>query len=145
MIKTNGKKIIAFLLLLSCILSGIILAASPEYYVNRLNLNSELDSLIHVQFYNAGIQNLQIREYSVEVDSTFTRKIFRVEVPSQFHKTLFHFRLHKNLYPYGITVPGRVHFPERDMDLYIYSNGTILRTIRFITNNEVNSTLNGGN
>ena len=143
MIKANGKKIIAFLLLLSCIVSGIILAASPEYHVNRLNLNSELDSLIHIQFYNAGIQNSQIREYSIEVDSAFTRKTFRVEVPSRFHKTLFHFRLHKNLYPYGVTVPGRIHFPERDMDLYIYSNETVLRTIRFITNNDIDSTFNG--
>ena len=124
-------------------MSRIILAASPEYNVNRLNLNSELDSLIHVQFYNAGIQNRQIQEYSVEVDSGFTRKIFRVEVTPKFPKTLFHFRLHKSLYPYGITVPGRVHFPERDMDLYIYSNKTVLRTIRFITNNDIDSTFNG--
>lgn len=105
----------------------------------RLNYKTELDSLLQLRFYQAGIKDEQISLYSIDVDTIFSRKVYRIEVPRGFSKTSFHFNLHKELFQYDMRVPGRIHFPERNMDLYIYGYDSILRTIRLITKQETDS------
>jgi hypothetical protein len=129
----SGKKIIAALLLVACILSGIILAYTPSFVSNKITTDSELDSIIQLSFDEARVLRNQIRVYNVEHDSSFSRKVYRVRVPSSFSKTSFHLDLHQRLYPFGITTPSKVVFPERDMNIYIALEGTIFRTIRLIT------------
>lgn len=133
MIKDNGKKIVVALLLLSCIVSGIILAASPPYSAQKLHTLAELDSLIHIQLEKSLIYPDHIRVSEVRVDSSFARNVYHVRVPQRFSKTFFHFNLHKALYKYDVQTPANVHFPARDMDIYIYGNNTVFGTIRLIT------------
>ncbi|MEQ8523573.1 hypothetical protein [Gracilimonas sp.] len=137
--KKNGKKIITALLVLSCIVSGIILAASPEFKSYRLENTRELDSLLNVHIQDARINPNQIRVSSIRIDTIFTRKEYRIEVPSRFSKTLFHVDLHKDLFKYDMEAPAKVHFPSHDMDIYVYHQGTVLRTIRLTTNPELDS------
>lgn len=133
MFRENGKKIIAALLLVSCIVSGIILISTPAYKRQTLESDEQLDEIIMAHFEIAAIPADKIRIYEIEVDSILTRKTYHVSVPPRFTKTVFHVDLHKALYPFGYRIPARVHFPERDMNLYVYGNNTVQRTIRLIT------------
>lgn len=133
----SPKKIISALLLFACILSGIILAYTPSFVQNKITTGAELDSLIQLSLDEADLLKNQIRVYNIEVDSSLTRKIYRVRVPSTFSKTSFHLNLHERLYPMEFTSPTRVLFPEGDMNIYIEHEGTIFRTIRMITDNSI--------
>ncbi|MCP9292346.1 MULTISPECIES: hypothetical protein [Gracilimonas] len=137
--KKNGKKLVTVLLVLSCIVSGIILAASPDYKNYQIENARELDSLLNVHIQDAQIKAEQIRVSSIRIDTIFTRKEYRIEVPSRFSKTLFHVDLHKDLFKYDMQAPAKVHFPSHDMDIYIYDQGTVLRSIRLTTNPELDS------
>lgn len=133
MTKIRRKPLITILLLLSCIISGAIFVATPPYTPKFLNISSGIDSLLTDHFEQHLIPSTSVRKYNIEVDSTFTRTVYRVAVPPTFSKTMFHFELHQNLLRYNIESPARVIFPERDMNIYIYDNNTILSTIRLIT------------
>ena len=137
--KNNGKKIITGLLVLSCAVSGIILSASSPYKNERLQDGQQLDSLIQLHMQEARILPVQFRVRSVRIDTIFTRKEYRIEVPSRFSKTLFHLNLDKSLDRFEMDTPAKVHFPSRDMDIYVYSNGTVLRSIRLTTEPELDS------
>lgn len=133
----SPKKIISALLLFACILSGIILAYTPSFVPNKITTGAELDSLIQLSLDEADLLRNQVRVYNIEMDSSFSRKIYRVRVPSTFSKTSFHLNLHERLYPMEFTSPTRVVFPEGDMNIYIEHEGTIFRTIRMITDNSI--------
>ncbi len=141
----KGKKIVTLLLVLSCVVSGFILAASPSYKIYTIENNQQLDSLISFHLQYSRIMPQQMRVSNIIIDTTFARKEYRVEVPSRFSKTLFHAALDKDLYRYDITAPAKVHFPSRDMDIYIYHTGTVLRTIRLTTNPDLDSLFVGEN
>lgn len=137
--KKNGKKVVTLLLVLSCIISGIILAASPPFKNYSLQNTQQLDSLLNIHIQNAQIIPSQVQVTNINIDTVFTRKEFRIEIPSQFSKTLFHIDLHNDLNKYGIEVPAKVRFPSRDMDIYLYNKETVLRKIRLTTNPELDT------
>ncbi|MEQ9310089.1 MAG: hypothetical protein RLN90_11610 [Balneolaceae bacterium] len=134
------KKIITALLVVACVLSGIILAYTPTFIPNKITSEAELDSLIQISFVESNLLNNQIRFFTVELDSSFSRKVYRVMVPPSFSKTSFHLQLHKRFHPLGLSTPSRVIFPERDMNIYIENEGTIFRTIRLITDSSKSET-----
>ncbi len=129
----SGKKVVTILLLFACLLSAVILAYTPTYIPNTVNTEAELDSLIQLSFEDADLLRGQIRTFNVEIDSSFTRKVYRVEVPPAFSKTSYHLQLHHRLFPLGLNTPSTVVFPEEDMNIYVEHKGTVFRTIRLIT------------
>lgn len=129
----SGKRTLTALLVVACILSGIILAATPPVIEKKIYSHSELDSLIQVSFREANIRSDQIRTFNVEIDTAFARKVYRVRVAPSFSKTSFHLTLHKRFYRLGLDTPTKIVFPERDMNIYFSYNDTIIRTIRLIT------------
>jgi uncharacterized membrane protein len=131
--KKNGKKVITILLVLSCIVSGIILAASPSNEIYRLDNTQQLDSLVNTHIQNSLITQEQVQVSVINIDTIFTRKVYRLRVPSRFSKTMFHINLHKDLNLYKIQAPAKINFPSRDMHIYVYNKGTVLRTIRLTT------------
>lgn len=137
--RKKGKRIITILLVLSCIVSGIILAASPSYQNYSIQNTGQLDSLLNAQIQNSRINPSQVQVSNIRVDTIFTRKEFRIRVPSGFSKTLFHIDLHRSLSPYEIETPAKINFPSRDMDIYVYNEGTVLRTLRLTTDPEIDT------
>jgi hypothetical protein len=113
--------------------SIVILSATPAYKSIDFDATDNLDSLIVNTLKNEPLIGSNFRIYRIEVDSNFTRIVYRVPVHPSFSKTMFHYRLHKMLSKFEIESPARVVFPERDMNIYIYDNGTIKSTIRLIT------------
>lgn len=120
-------------MLIACILSGIILAATPPYQSKRIKSAAELDSLIFLSFGDANFLNNQIRTYTIPIDTAFNRKVYRVQVPPSFSKTGFHINLHRRMIPFGFDTPSRVTFPDRDMNIFLTYEGTVVRTIRLLT------------
>ena len=131
----NRRPLIAILLCISCLISGIILYYSPKYIANDLATVNDLDSLITQHFYDAPLIGAQFKKYDINIDSTFSRTVYRVNVPSSFSKTMFHYKLHKSLQKFEFNTPARVIFPERDMNIYIQDSDVIRSTIRLITVN----------
>jgi hypothetical protein len=137
--KENSKKIITGLLFVSCVISGIILAATPERAVYRLESDQQLDSLINSHFSSSQILPGQIRTSVIRIDTSFFRKEHRVRVPTKFSKTLFHVDLHQNLQKFDVEVPAIIKFPSRDMHIYVYHEDTVIRTIRLTSDPELDS------
>lgn len=127
------RPLITILLSLSCIASVVILAAAPSNKSIDYSAADNLDSLLTNTFKEEPLIGTNFRTYTIEVDSNFTRTVYRVPVHPSFSKTTFHYSLHKNLSRLGIDSPAKVLFPEKDMNIYIYDNGTIKSTIRLIT------------
>lgn len=124
-------------------MSGLILVATPASKANHIHSRKQLDSLIINHIFSAQISPQQVRIVDFPVDSSFTRRMFQVRVPSRFSKTLFHVELHKAFNAYEIEVPAKVQFPEHDMDIYVYHENTILRTIRLIGDTSLDTVIIG--
>lgn len=137
--KENSKKIITGLLFVSCVISGIILAATPANPAHRIESGQQLDSLINTHLTNEQISPEQLRTSVIRIDTSFVRKDLRIRVPSHFSKTLFHVGLHKDLRPYNIEAPAVIKFPSRDMHIYISHKGTVLRTLRMTSDPDLDS------
>lgn len=131
--RKNGKLVITALLAISCVISGVILAGSPAYKNSSLENTQQLDSLINMHIHNSMITPSQVRRTNIQVDTVFTRKIYRLRVPSRFSKTMFHIDLHNDLNRFGIESPAKINFPSRDMHIYVSSEGTVLRTLHLTT------------
>lgn len=127
------KKWITFLLAASCIVSGVMLIYTPPQEVNRISSFEQLDSVIVATFDDHNISRSQWRVSSTDVDSVYVRKTYRVKVPRQFSKTLLHYDLNKRIYSSDYMTPSRVTLPERDMDIFVYTSNSIVRTIRIDT------------
>lgn len=139
--RKKGKRIITVLLILSCIVSVIILVSSPSYKNYSLQNTQQLYSLLNVHIYNSLVTSEQISVSTINIDSSFARKIYRLRVPSRFSKTMFHIGLHKDLIKYDIEAPAKINFPSRDMHIYVYNEGTVLRTIHLTTDPSLDTLL----
>ncbi len=102
----------------------------------KLSSQSQLDSLILQAAYDFNL-GPNVRVQSVEFDSVFTRKNYRINVPPGFSKTSFHMHLNRKLYPYQASIYGNVHFPERNLDLHILYNNTVHRSVFIRTDPDI--------
>lgn len=110
-----------------------MLVATPSHKAIDYSAAENLDSLIASALSQEPGIGSNFRRYDIEVDSNFTRTVYRVPVHPTFSKTMFHYSLHQALSQLKIESPAKVLFPERDMNIYIYDSGTIRSTIRLIT------------
>lgn len=127
------------MLALSCVISSLILAASPSQKNYLLDTTAQLDSLLNVHIHNSLITPSQVRVSSIQVDTILTRKEYRIRVPSRFSKTMFHIGLHDDLNRFDIETPAKILFPSRDMHIYVYNKGTVLRTLRLTTDTDLDT------
>lgn len=125
----NKKRIIAAILLVSCITSAILLAYTGNSSLRSLKDFAQADSLITRDLESYNIADDQIRVRTVRIDSTFSRKQYRVSVPPGFSKTQLHTELNQSLYPFNISTPGKVRFPQKDLTIYLTYKNTVIRTI----------------
>lgn len=107
--------------------------ATPSHKTIDYSAIENLDSLVASALNNEPGIGSNFRRYDIVVDSNFTRTVYKVPVHPTFSKTMLHYSLHQTLSKLKIESPAKVLFPERDMNIYIYDNGTIRSTIRLIT------------
>lgn len=130
------KVIVVFLLLISCIISGYLLI-TVETTTKSLRSFSQADSLIQNEFANYSINNSQIRQYSTQAGSSFSRKIYQVRLPEEQSKTQFHADLNRIFYPYNIATPGRVNIADETMQIHLLYEDIIFRTIELETDSDL--------
>lgn len=131
------KKLIAGLLLVSCIISGWLLVITPAADTQSLQRLTQADSLLQRTLGDYNVSKGQVRTSSTQIDSNFTRIVHTVYVPPGFSKTQFHASLKQRLAPYGVAVPAKVIFPDRDMHIQFDYNDTIIRTVKLITDEDL--------
>ncbi|HLR33129.1 MAG TPA: hypothetical protein VK074_11605 [Fodinibius sp.] len=123
------KRVIVTLLLISCAVSGYILLAASDGTPKKLQSLARADSLIAYELAKFNIASQQIRRSSITVDSSFNRKVYRINLSPGFSKTQLHAELNRTFHPLGISTPARVTFPDRQMRIHLEHEGTIVRTL----------------
>lgn len=113
----------------SCLISLSILIWAPKPKSSTLQNISQADSLIYNELGRFNIQSDQISSYPVKVDSIFTRKVYYVDVPPTFSKTQLHADLNRQFHAYKVKTPARVDLIDKTMDIYLYHNQSIIRTL----------------
>jgi hypothetical protein len=135
--KRAKKQFIAVLLFICCAVAGWLLFITPTQHTKSLNNFSQADSLLRRILSDFNVPDSQIRSSSVQIDSTFSRKKYTIALPPDFSKTQLHATLKNQLFPYGITLPGQVRFPERDMMIHLYYNNSVIGTLELITDEDL--------
>ncbi len=133
----NKKRIIALLLLVSCLTSAILLVFTTASTTYSLKSFAQADSLLMRDFDTFGISDDQLQVQTINVDSAFARKNYRVALPPGFSKTQLHTEVHKTFGPYGIEAPARVLFPGREVDIQLLYKNTVIRSILLYTDPEL--------
>lgn len=126
----NSRRLIAGLLLVSCVAALILLLTLPAPVIRTPLHSEELDRLIEETFEEFRIHGERIRTQSVRVDTLMMRKIYTVSLPPWTAATHWHYELHKKLLPFGASAPARVHFPGEEMNIHIVYRDKVVRTIR---------------
>lgn len=127
------KRLISLLLLISCIVSMLLLAFTPPAPVSFLKNLEQADSLIVHDLKKFGVAEQQIDVKSVLANSGLTRKVYSVSVPEGLSKTQLHLELAKSFYPYDISAPAKIVFPQKDVTIHLVYNQTIVRTVSLET------------
>ena len=127
------KRLIAILLLLSCLVSGYMLFIAPQVGSQQLTNLAYADSLINRDLTNFNISEQQIRITTNRVDSNLSRKTYHISVPYGFSKTQLHAELNRSFHNYAVETPARVTLPEKDVNIHLTLHGTVVRTIKIET------------
>ena len=117
------------LLFVSVLLSSLLLWKSEPGVNKQLQSAAQLDSLISATIAEAGLSDQQLRKQRVEVDSLFSRSVYRVRVAPGFSKTTLHYTLQQAVWPYSVSTVGHVEFPSRTLYLHFMVNDNILSSV----------------
>lgn len=133
----NKKYLIVLLLLGACTTSIFLLLSASDSATKRLHSIAQADSLIRGDLNTFNISDRQVRDRSIQINATDTRKIYEVRVPPGFSKTHLHQEIHQTFYEYGIFVPAKVTFPEKNLNIQLLSNNTVFATIKLETDTDL--------
>lgn len=133
----NQKVWIVVLLSTTCAVAFVLHWTLDPAPKQKLKNQQQIDSLITATIADFNIPLEQVRTITIEHDSLFHRKNYRVNVYPGFSKTSFHYTLHKKLYPLQIETYGKVFFPEKDLRLHLLYNDTIQRTVTIQTDSDL--------
>ncbi|WP_142713940.1 hypothetical protein [Fodinibius sediminis] len=114
-----------------------MLVVSSKTPSRQLQSLAEADSLIEYELANFSISSNQVNQVSIDIDSSFSRKIYKVDLPPGFSKTQLHAELNRTFHPLGISTPALVTFPDQKMQIHLRYEGTIVRTITLNTNQDL--------
>ncbi|HKK44162.1 MAG TPA: hypothetical protein VJ964_01485 [Balneolaceae bacterium] len=114
-----------------------MLFESSDIAPRQLQSLAQADTLIHKELSAFNIQDRQLQETTIKVDSNFSRKIYHIGVPFQFSKTQLHAELNKIFYKYDVKTPARVSFPEKNMRIELVYHNTVIRTVSIQTDHDL--------
>jgi hypothetical protein len=141
----RGKKnVIIFLLVISCITCVFLISYLPATQSRHLKDIAQTDTLISRELSEFNIKPVQIQVHTLKVNNTFHRKIYDISLPPGFSKTYLHADLARKLDPYDVKTPARLHLSDSDMDIELYYQGTVIRTLKLKTDTAFNMHRNPG-
>jgi hypothetical protein len=120
---------IAILLFLSTIMTSLLLWKSDPVVQKKLRSTAELDSLITSVFDHTGLPGNQRSHTRIRTGTDFSRSVYRVRVAPNFSKTSLHVALQQVVWPYRVSVAGKVEFPARTLYIHFMVNDNILSSV----------------
>lgn len=117
--------------------SGFILFTASDGTPEKLRSLAQADSLIEYELKSFSIHEQQISRASIEVDSTFSRKVYHIDLPIGFSKTQLHAELNRKFHPLGVSAPAQINFPDQQMQIHLEYKGTIFCTITLNTDSDL--------
>ncbi|TNE70805.1 hypothetical protein EP331_11105 [bacterium] len=134
------KKIaIAAGLLISCLLMIYLLINTKTHEDVTLEDLAVIDSLIVNELSSYSIKNKQIKSKTVKTGD-FKRVNYEVRIPGKLSKTQIHTDIHYKLNELGISTPAKLKLPERDLNIFVYVDGTVIRSIQLVTDTTFKTT-----
>lgn len=123
------RRWIVILLFISTIMASLLLWNSEPPVHNKLQSTAELDSLITSVFDNTGLPGIQLSQNRIRTGPDFSRSVYRVRVAPNFSKTTLHMALKQVVWPYRVSVAGKVEFPARTLYIHFLVNDNILSSV----------------
>lgn len=123
------RRWITGLLFASTLLASLLLWKSEPVIQKRLQSAAQIDSLLSTAFNEAGLTDEQLQKQTVQIDSLFSRNVYRVRVAPGFSKTTLHYSLQQAVWPYLVSTIGRVEFPARTLYLHFMINDNIISSV----------------
>jgi hypothetical protein len=130
--ENTKKKLIAWLLGVSCLVSLWILVSFQNDEQPQLRQLAQLDTLVTDQFRQYNILPYQVETKRIMVDTLFERVAYNVRVPLDFSKTQWHASLNHVLHEYGVATPAQVQLPKDQMSIHVMKHGTVVRSIEMV-------------
>ncbi|MFO8029061.1 MAG: hypothetical protein R6U28_04300 [Cyclonatronaceae bacterium] len=127
------KKILLVLLAASCLLAFVMLLLPPDNPPRPLPRISLADSLILDELTRFHIGEEHIRTFEYEINEDFTRKRYVVTVPPGISQTHLHAELNRKFRTYKVRTIGFVNVPERETQVMILFEDTIIRSLELRT------------
>jgi len=127
----HKKKIILILLALSSLTSLVLLIFLEPVSRKNLENTGQIDSIIVNQFTQFNIFENQIDIHSIDIDSSFSRLLYKVDVPYKFSESLWHYQLKQKLTDFDIRTPAAVSLQKQKTTIHLLANNTVFRTIEF--------------
>ena len=127
------KKILLFLLAVSCLAALLVLLYYPAGEHRPMDSLATVDSLIYRNFSDFEVPRHEISPVSIEVTDKFTRKHYRAHLPFGVSATHFHAELNRNLRPLQVRTIGYVDLPDARMNLHLVYADKVVRTLALYT------------
>jgi hypothetical protein len=127
--ENKKKKLIAWLLGISCVISAWILISYQSEEQPQLRHWAQLDTLITDEFRQYNILPYQVETKRVTVDTVFERVSYDVRVPLDFSKTQWHASLNHKVHEYDIATPAQLQLPEEQLTIHLMKHGTVIRSV----------------
>lgn len=137
MSERNKKYLIVILLSGACVSSIFLLLYSSNTAKKTLTSFAVADSLLRSDLETFNIPSRQIRERTISIDTSEVRKKYTVKVPPGFSKTQLHHEIQNTFYEYGIGIPAKVTFPEKDFSIHMVLNNTVFTTVVLQTDTDL--------
>lgn len=131
------RKLIVAVLLVACSIVSVLLLKQQSGNRKLLPDLSTADSIIVSTCRSFNINKSAYHVETIPVTPHFKRKIWHVSLPVNLSQTFFHYDLSQLLYPYNIQTPAKVDLKNGTMDIELYYDHTVIRTISL--RNDTNS------
>lgn len=125
------------LLLGACTLSIVLLLSLSDPSSKQLEGIAQADSLLRRDLTTFNISRQQVQEHTIQVNDSFSRRLYDIHLPPGFSKTHLHQEIHDTFYEYGVSAPARVIFPAKDVHIHLIQNNTIFATLRLETDSSL--------
>jgi len=125
----NSSVKLLIILGLCVAVTALLVSFMPMKTQNSFHDWEELDNFLLRQVHDFGYKSNRVQLRTIQVNSTFARKVITVDIPPGFPQTLFHKQLADSLRYYGASTYAVVHLPDPNLEIHVIINDTVVRSI----------------
>ena len=122
------KKILLLLLVASSFVTSALLVY-PQPQRQMLTDLDLVDTIMHRELSRHGVESQDLRIQRIEVNESFTRFVYRTELPPGVSVTRIHADLSRSLHPWNVRITGFVDVPAGRTTLHFLYKDRVIRTL----------------